>query len=75
MGYSVSLLSLEEITWKTRIFDVVITGIRAYNCRNLANKQNMCSTLLKEEKNVGAIQHPDEVKTANIALIQKFRTE
>jgi hypothetical protein len=30
MGYSVNLLSLEEITpEKTRIFDVVITGIRA----------------------------------------------
>jgi hypothetical protein len=23
--------------------------------------------LLKEENNVGAVQHPDEVKTANIA--------
>jgi hypothetical protein len=44
MGYSVSLLSLEEITPETRILDVVITGIRAYNTvETLANKTKYCS--------------------------------
>lgn len=70
MGYSVSLLDPEEITpEKLESFDVVITGIRAYNTvEALANKQNILFDFVKGGKTM-LVQYntPDEVKTANIA--------
>jgi LmbE family N-acetylglucosaminyl deacetylase len=70
MGYSVSLLSPEEITAeKLEPFDVVITGIRAYNTvEALAAKQNILFDFVKGGKTM-LVQYntPDEVETANIA--------
>ncbi len=70
MGYSVSLLSPEEITAeKLEPFDVVITGIRAYNTvETLAAKQNILFDFVKGGK-IMLVQYntPDEVETANIA--------
>jgi LmbE family N-acetylglucosaminyl deacetylase len=70
MGYSVSLLNPEEITpEKLESFDVVITGIRAYNTvEALVNKQNILFDFVKGGKTM-LVQYntPDEVETANIA--------
>jgi LmbE family N-acetylglucosaminyl deacetylase len=70
MGYSVSLLNPEEITpEKLEPFDVVITGIRAYNTvEALLNKQNILFDFVKGGKTM-LVQYntPDEVETANIA--------
>jgi hypothetical protein len=70
MGYSVTLLDPEEITpEKLESFDVVITGIRAYNTvETLANKQNILFDFVKGGKTM-LVQYntPDEIKTANIA--------
>jgi hypothetical protein len=70
MGYSVILLNPEEITpEKLESFDVIITGIRAYNTvEALANKQNILFDFVKGGKTM-LVQYntPDEAKTANIA--------
>jgi len=70
MGYSVSLLNPEEITpEKLESFDVIITGIRAYNTvEALANKQNILFDFVKGGKTM-LVQYntPDEIKTSNIA--------
>jgi LmbE family N-acetylglucosaminyl deacetylase len=70
MGYSVILLNPEEITpEKLESFDVVITGIRAYNTvEALLNKQNILFDFVKGGKTM-LVQYntPDEVETANIA--------
>jgi hypothetical protein len=59
-------------TRKTRIFDVVITGIRAYNTvETLTNKQNMLFDFVKGGKTM-LVQHSDEVKTANAPYPLKF---
>jgi LmbE family N-acetylglucosaminyl deacetylase len=52
MGYQVSLLNPEEIsTEKLQSFDVIITGIRAYNTvETLVNKQNILFDFVKEGK-------------------------
>jgi LmbE family N-acetylglucosaminyl deacetylase len=54
MGYSVSILKPEEITIeKLRNFDVVMTGIRAYNTiQALAFKQNILFDYVKEGHNM-----------------------
>jgi hypothetical protein len=42
LGYTVTLLKPEDITPEKLDFDVVMTGVRAYNTVNaLANKQNI----------------------------------
>ena len=54
MGYSVSVLKPEDITAeKLRNFDVVMTGIRAYNTiQGLAFKQQMLFDFVKEGHNM-----------------------
>lgn len=54
MGYKVSIIKPEEITpEKLDSFNVVITGIRAYNTVNaLANKQNILFNFVKSGKNM-----------------------
>ncbi|KFF04691.1 PIG-L family deacetylase [Flavobacterium reichenbachii] len=54
MGYKVTILKPEEITpEKLDSFNVVITGIRAYNTVNaLANKQNILFNFVKSGKNM-----------------------
>ncbi|MCD0469699.1 PIG-L family deacetylase [Flavobacterium sp. JAS] len=54
MGYKVSVIKPEEITpEKLDSFNVVITGVRAYNTVNaLANKQNILFNFVKSGKNM-----------------------
>jgi LmbE family N-acetylglucosaminyl deacetylase len=70
MGYSVSLLTPEEITAeKLKSFDVIITGIRAYNTvDDLTNKQSILFDFVKGGKTM-LVQYntPDGINTANIA--------
>ena len=70
MGYKVTLLKPEEISpGKLANFDVVITGIRAYNTvKELTNKQAILFDFVKEGKTM-LVQYntPDEVVSANIA--------
>ncbi|MBP6181630.1 PIG-L family deacetylase [Flavobacterium sp.] len=70
MGYKVTLLKPEEITpEKLTNFDVVMTGIRAYNTvQTLANKQNILFDFVKEGKTM-LVQYntPDDIALTNIA--------
>ncbi|MFD1605005.1 PIG-L family deacetylase [Flavobacterium artemisiae] len=54
MGYKVTILKPEEITpERLDSFNVVITGVRAYNTVNaLANKQNILFNFVKSGKNM-----------------------
>ncbi|HSN47316.1 MAG TPA: hypothetical protein VLR29_01015, partial [Flavobacterium sp.] len=70
MGYKVSLLNAEEITpEKLDNFDVVMTGVRAYNTvQALANKQNILFDFVKSGKTM-LVQYntPNDLVTENIA--------
>jgi hypothetical protein len=52
MGYKVTLVNAEEITTeKLEAFDVIMTGIRAYNVLPLlASKQKILLDFVKSEK-------------------------
>ena len=70
MGYEVSILKPEEITREKLLnFDVIITGIRAYNTvKSLAFKQDILFNFVKEGKTM-LVQYntTDELVTKNIA--------
>jgi len=70
MGYKVSLIKPEEITpEKLDSFDVVMTGVRAYNTvEALANKQNILFDFVKSGKTM-IVQYntADDLVTSNIA--------
>ena len=70
MGYEVSIIKPEEITKEKLLnFDVVITGIRAYNTdKVLAFKQDIIFGFVKEGKTM-LVQYntTDELVTKNIA--------
>ncbi|TRX21692.1 PIG-L family deacetylase [Flavobacterium franklandianum] len=70
MGYKVTLLNPEEISpEKMANFDMVITGIRAYNTlQALANKQNFLFDFVKGGKTM-LVQYntPNDLVTENIA--------
>jgi LmbE family N-acetylglucosaminyl deacetylase len=70
MGYKVTLLVSEEITLeKIDSFDVIMTGIRAYNVvKALANKQNILFDFVKSGKTM-LVQYnmPGDFVTPNIA--------
>jgi LmbE family N-acetylglucosaminyl deacetylase len=70
MGYKVTLLNPEEISpEKMANFDVVMTGIRAYNTvQALANKQNILFDFVKSGKTM-LVQYntPNDLVTENIA--------
>ncbi|WP_264564017.1 PIG-L family deacetylase [Flavobacterium sp. N3904] len=70
MGYKVTLLKPEEITpEKLESFDVVMTGIRAYNTvQALANKQQILFDFVKIGKTM-IVQYntTDDLVTSNIA--------
>jgi hypothetical protein len=70
MGYKVLLLKPEEITpEKLENFDVVMTGVRAYNTvQVLANKQNILFDFVKQGKTM-IVQYntTDDIVTPNIA--------
>ena len=70
MGYKVTLLNPEEISpEKMANFDMVITGIRAYNTvQALANKQNILFDFVKGGKTM-LVQYntPNDLVTENIA--------
>jgi LmbE family N-acetylglucosaminyl deacetylase len=70
MGYEVSIIKPEEITKEKLLnFDVVITGIRAYNTdKALAFKQDLLFDFVKEGKTM-LVQYntTDELVTKNIA--------
>jgi LmbE family N-acetylglucosaminyl deacetylase len=70
MGYDVSVLKPEEITKEKLLnFDVVITGIRAYNTdKTLVFKQDILFEFVKEGKTM-LVQYntTDELVTKNIA--------
>ena len=70
MGYEVTLLKPEEITTaKLENFDVIMTGIRAYNVINLlAFKQNILLDFVKNGKTM-IVQYntTDDLVTKNIA--------
>ena len=70
MGYEVSIIKPEEITKEKLLnFDVVITGIRAYNTvKALAFKQDILFDFVKEGKTM-LVQYntTDELVTKNIA--------
>jgi LmbE family N-acetylglucosaminyl deacetylase len=69
MGYEVSILKPEEITLEKLLnFDVIITGIRAYNTvKALAFKQGILFNFVKEGKTM-LVQYntTDELVTKNI---------
>ena len=69
MGYRVTILKPEEITpEKIAVFDVIITGVRAYNTiPTLANKQTILFDFVKEGKTM-LVQYntPDDIVTPNI---------
>ncbi|TRX32232.1 PIG-L family deacetylase [Flavobacterium sp. ZT3R18] len=70
MGYKVALLKPEEITpEKLDSFDVVMTGVRAYNTvQALANKQDILFSFVKGGKTM-IVQYntTDDLVTSNIA--------
>jgi len=70
MGYKVTLLNPEEISpEKLANFDVVMTGVRAYNTvQTLANKQNILFDFVKGGKTM-LVQYnnPNDLVTENIA--------
>ena len=70
MGYKVSLLNPEEISpEKMENFDIVITGIRAYNTvQALANKQNILFDFVKSNKTM-LVQYntSNDLVTENLA--------
>ncbi|MFV8394038.1 PIG-L family deacetylase [Flavobacterium sp. LB2P6] len=70
LGYTVTLLKPEEITpEKLENFDVVMTGVRAYNTvAALANKQNILFDFVKGGKTM-LVQYntPGDLVTENIA--------
>ncbi|WP_281321966.1 PIG-L family deacetylase [Flavobacterium aestivum] len=70
MGYKVTILKPEEITpERMESFDVVMTGVRAYNTvQALANKQNILFDFVKGGKTM-IVQYntTDELVTQNIA--------
>ena len=70
MGYKVTLLNPEEISpEKLANFDVVMTGVRAYNTvQALANKQNILFDFVKGGKTM-LVQYntPNDLVTENIA--------
>lgn len=70
MGYKVTLLNPEEITpEKLDNFDVVMTGVRAYNTvQALANKQNILFDFVKGGKTM-LVQYntPNDLVTENLA--------
>jgi LmbE family N-acetylglucosaminyl deacetylase len=70
MGYKVTLLNPEEISpEKMANFDVVMTGIRAYNTvQALANKQNILFDFVKSGKTM-LVQYntPNDLVTENLA--------
>lgn len=70
MGYIVTLLKPEEITpEKLTHFDVVMTGVRAYNTvKLLANKQNILFDFMKEGKTmIVQYNNPNDLVTSSIA--------
>jgi LmbE family N-acetylglucosaminyl deacetylase len=73
MGYEVSVLKPEEITKEKLLnFDVIITGIRAYNTvKALAFKQDILFNFVKEGKTM-LVQYntTDELVIKNIAPFQ-----
>ncbi len=70
MGYAVSLLKPEEITTEKLLpFDVIVTGIRAYNVLPiLANKQEILFDFVKKGKTM-IVQYntSSDIVTTNIA--------
>jgi LmbE family N-acetylglucosaminyl deacetylase len=70
MGYKVTLLKPEEITpEKLDTFDVVMTGVRAYNTvQALANKQDILFDFIKSGKTM-IVQYntTDDLVTSNLA--------
>ncbi len=70
MGYKVTILNPEEISpEKLANFDVVMTGVRAYNTvQTLANKQNILFDFVKGGKTM-LVQYnnPNDLVTENIA--------
>lgn len=70
MGYKVTLLKPEEISpEKLSNFDVVMTGVRAYNTlQTIANKQNILFDFVKAGKTM-IVQYntTDDIVTPNIA--------
>ncbi|OOG65884.1 PIG-L family deacetylase [Flavobacterium sp. A45] len=70
MGYKVTLLKAEEITpEKLDSFDVVMTGVRAYNTvQALANKQDILFDFVKSGKTM-IVQYntTDDLVTSNLA--------
>jgi LmbE family N-acetylglucosaminyl deacetylase len=70
MGYKVTLLNPEEISpEKLTNFDVVMTGVRAYNTvKSLVNKQNILFDFVKGGKTM-LVQYntPNDLVTENIA--------
>jgi LmbE family N-acetylglucosaminyl deacetylase len=70
MGYDVSILKPEEISKEKLLkFDVVITGVRAYNTvQALASKQDLLFDFVKEGKTM-IVQYntTDDLVTKNIA--------
>ncbi len=70
MGYKVTLVTADEISpEKMANFDIVITGIRAYNTvQALANKQNILFDFVKGGKTM-LVQYntPNDLVTENIA--------
>ncbi|WP_310559633.1 PIG-L family deacetylase [Flavobacterium sp.] len=70
MGYKVTLVNAEEISpEKMANFDIVITGIRAYNTvQALANKQNILFDFVKAGKTM-LVQYntPNDLVTENLA--------
>ena len=70
MGYKVTTLNPDKITAERLVdFDVVMTGIRAYNTvKALANKQNILFDFVKEGKTM-IVQYntPNDLVTDNIA--------
>lgn len=70
MGYQVTILKPEEITpERLATFDVVMTGVRAYNTvQALANKQTLLFEFVKEGKTM-IVQYntTDDLVTTNLA--------
>lgn len=70
MGYTVTLLNPDEISpEKLEAFDVIITGIRAYNTvQALSNKQKILFDFVKEGKTM-IVQYntPDLISDVNVA--------
>ena len=70
MGYKVSLIHPEEISpEKLAAFDVIMTGIRAFNTiQGLANKENILFDFVKDGKTmIVQYNNPNELVTENIA--------